>query len=92
MRKAGNCRQTGIPRAGSVGEETLALHLNACGISYEREVCLIPDRKWRYDFLIGNIVIEVDGGTWAGGRHTRGFGFQSVLKQRQKLKSKPMKS
>jgi very-short-patch-repair endonuclease len=36
-----------------------------------------PDRKWRADFSIPSemLLIEIDGGAWSGGRHTRGAGF-----------------
>lgn len=66
-----------IPQALSVGEETLALHLQANKLSFEREVCLFPARRWRVDFLLRefNLVIEVEGGTWKAGRHQRPEGF-----------------
>lgn len=37
-----------------------------------------PVRKWRADFCMPkyHILIEIDGGTWSGGRHTQGVGFQ----------------
>ena len=37
-----------------------------------------PIRKWRFDFcnLENMIAIECEGGTFSGGRHTRGKGFE----------------
>lgn len=34
-------------------------------------------RRWRADFahLDARVIIEIDGGVWSGGRHTRGGGF-----------------
>lgn len=40
-----------------------------------------PPRKWRFDWLfkaaltIHSVALEIDGGVWTGGRHTRGAGF-----------------
>lgn len=36
-----------------------------------------PVRQWRSDFAIpsARILIEIDGGAWTKGRHTRGAGF-----------------
>lgn len=44
----------------------------------EREYRFHPVRKWRFDFAWPGkmIAVEVDGGTWSGGRHTRGAGFE----------------
>ena len=35
-----------------------------------------PIRKWRFDFAVpsSRIAIEIDGGVWAGGRHSGGAG------------------
>lgn len=59
----------------SLGEETLALHLKAMKIPFEREFRFHPVRMWRFDFLIGNIACEVEGATYSNGRHNRGSGF-----------------
>jgi len=64
-------------RVQSEGEVTLAMHLRGCKINFEQEYKFHPDRNWRADFFITgtNILIEVEGGIWSGGRHTRGKGF-----------------
>ena len=66
-----------VARQPSVGEMVLATHLRACKISFEREYKFHPVRKWRADFLITGtkILVEVEGGIWSGGRHTRGKGY-----------------
>jgi very-short-patch-repair endonuclease len=37
-----------------------------------------PDRNWTFDLAyVGDaLLVEVDGGTFAGGRHTRGLGYE----------------
>ena len=36
-------------------------------------------RRFRLDFAdpVSKVGVELDGGTWSGGRHTRGYGFES---------------
>ncbi|MCU4409655.1 endonuclease domain-containing protein [Acinetobacter oleivorans] len=64
-------------RQPSEGETVLATHLRACKINFEQEYKFHPKRKWRADFLITGtkILVEVEGGIWSGGRHTRGKGY-----------------
>lgn len=73
-KKRRSAKQTREP---SVGEVLLATHLRACKIGFEQEYKFHPNRKWRADFLITGtkILIEVEGGIWSGGRHTRGKGY-----------------
>lgn len=61
--------------------ELLAIHLQAEKIPFVREFRFHPIRRWRFDFLlvsqIDQIAIEVDGGVFTKGRHTRGQGFEA---------------
>lgn len=68
----------------STAELTLAAQLDQAGIPYEREVRFAPPRKWRADFAVrnrhaigyGGLLVEIDGGAYVAGRHTRGAGFE----------------
>lgn len=64
-------------RVQSEGEVTLARDLRALKIGFEQEYKFHPERNWRADFLITGtkILIEVEGGIWSGGRHTRAKGY-----------------
>jgi very-short-patch-repair endonuclease len=62
----------------SKGEATLALHIRAHKLPEPvREYRFAPDRKWRFDFAWPHrlLAVEVEGGVWSGGRHTRGSGY-----------------
>lgn len=50
---------------------------SALGIEVVREYLFHDERKWRFDYAIpdGKIAVEVEGGVWTGGRHTRSKGF-----------------
>lgn len=59
-------------------EEILAFQIKAAKLPIpEREYKFHPVRKWRSDFAWPDrlLLVEVEGGTWSGGRHTRGQGF-----------------
>ena len=81
----GGGRKTGAktkrPKRGgkveSEGESLLSLQLKALKIAFEREFKFCQDRKWRADFHLVDkmILIEVEGGIWSGGRHTRAKGY-----------------
>lgn len=63
-------------------ETELAFQLKAKRIPFEREVTCVPGRRWRVDFLLpGRIAVEVEGGSWTQGRHTRGKGFESLCEK-----------
>jgi hypothetical protein len=44
-----------------------------------REHCFAPPRRWRFDYAWPRrrIALEIEGGTWAGGRHVRGRGYEA---------------
>ena len=38
-----------------------------------------PSRRWRFDFAWPDkkLAVEIEGGTWSGGRHTSGKGYRA---------------
>jgi hypothetical protein len=48
------------------------------------EFRFFPERRWRFDFAwpAQRVYLEVQGGVWIGGRHTRGA---ALLKEWEKL-------
>jgi very-short-patch-repair endonuclease len=63
-----------IPKALSPGECAFELHCRAEGLRPEREFRFMDDRKFRLDFAFPEqkVAVEVEGGTWIAGRHSRG--------------------
>lgn len=65
-------------QGASEGEALLALQLRAEHIPFEREVAVVPGRKYRWDFRIGpTLLVEVQGGVWnvGGSAHATGRGI-----------------
>ena len=60
-------------------ENLFAMQLDSAGLTgYVREYQAIPGRKFRFDFaFIGphRLLIEINGGTYNGGAHSRGVGL-----------------
>ena len=59
-------------------EATLGMHIRGNGLPEpEREYRFHPRRRWAFDFAwpAAMLAVEVEGGVWAQGRHTRGAGF-----------------
>ena len=48
-----------------------------------KELQFHPRRKWRFDYALPEplvkIAIEIEGGIFSGGRHTRGAGYQKDM-------------
>lgn len=43
-----------------------------------REYRFHPVRRWRFDYAweAAQLAVEIEGGTWQGGRHSRGAGYE----------------
>lgn len=67
-------------RTASVIVDLLEWQLRAFGApAPDREWRFHPTRRWRFDLAwpARLVAVEVDGGTWAGGRHTTGTGIEA---------------
>ena len=59
-------------------ENLFAFQLDSAGLTgYVREYQAIPGRKFRFDFafLRERLLVEINGGTWNRGAHSRGAGL-----------------
>lgn len=63
----------------SRGEAELARQIQLTGLPEPvREYAFAKPRRWRFDFAWPEqrVALEVEGGTWSAGRHSRGAGFE----------------
>lgn len=60
-------------------EEQLAWQLRAEGLTFDREYRFHESRLWRLDFWFGDakLAVEVQGGGFVQGRHSRGQGVEN---------------
>lgn len=63
--------------------DLFARQLAAAGLPFETEVKLVLDRGWRWDAVVHRLAIEVQGGVWTGGAHTRGWGVARDIEKSQ---------
>ncbi len=76
--KTASVRTSNARGEKSKGEEAFALHCRAEKIPQPvRQHRFHPDRLWKFDFAWPEykLAVEVEGGVWSNGRHTRGQGF-----------------
>ena len=58
----------------------LEKHMRELGLDFVKEYRFHPTRKWRFDFLWKpDVAIEIEGGIFTQGRHSRGAGMQKDM-------------
>lgn len=65
-------------------EEELARQIKLAGLPEPvEEYRFATDRRYRFDFAWPDLMlaVEVEGGTWTNGRHSRGAGFANDCKK-----------
>ena len=68
---------------GSSAEILLAEQLRQAGLTFDREHRFAAPRRFRADFMLSargygsDVLVEIEGGAWVNGRHSRGTGMAS---------------
>jgi very-short-patch-repair endonuclease len=57
--------------------DLLLIHAAELGLAPTTEYRFAPPRRWRFDVAFPDrmLAVEIEGGVWSGGRHTRPTGF-----------------
>ena len=68
-------------------EEMFALHIKAHKLPAPVREYRFCERRWRVDFCWpdAKLAVEIEGGAWSAGRHTRGVGFIADMKKYNRL-------
>lgn len=75
IRKRKKTRQTAD--AAQIRDVFTVICKTDLGVDCFKEYRFHPERRWRFDYAIPShrIALEVEGGVWTAGRHTRPQGF-----------------
>lgn len=79
-RKAKQSKPPKVPVCGSALEEQFLLYWKLFAPEMPHptlQAKLIKTRRWQYDFTWERekVIVEIEGGTWIAGRHSRGKGY-----------------
>lgn len=76
-------KQSSLHRQQEKGDAFTALVKQRLGIEVVKELRFAPPRLWRFDYALPSvkIALEVEGGVWTRGRHTRPKGFLSDMEK-----------
>ena len=80
-----------VPRPKTDAQILLEIHLKELGLEFMTEYKFHPKREWRFDyyivkrgvanFVVDSWAVEIEGGIWTRGRHTRGKGYLSDMEK-----------
>lgn len=75
IKKQKKSRQTG--NSSQIRDVFTVICKTDLGVECVKEYKFHPERKWRFDYAVPEyrIALEVEGGVWTSGRHTRPQGF-----------------